>query len=376
MKPARISKVVAQLLAMIGCVAAAATASAVGRESQLVIGRLLAPPVIKAEPGFSAKLLVPPGELYDPLFMVPRSDAVWMNDDGKATDGHGSRVLSLSLAGKISVVMGTDKLLPVTGFDVAPANFGKYGDQIFSIAQPTTGMKGALANHVIQRIDLGSHSASVFCTLPAAGSAGKGIAGYGVDARFGPAGSGFAGRFFSIAALNDTIYQTLPDGSCKPFADLSSLGSPAGLTFTSDGAAMLVTVSPGEIVSSRKQPKGLIVRLAPDGKVDGKPVVEGLTTPLGLDIAPAGFGNFAGQIFVTDVGDIQVPVPQTQALKRDGKLYRVTKGGELKLVASGFVNPAGARFVGNHLWVTDINGDFIAGGRELPDGFLVRIEAK
>ncbi len=290
MKPARISKVTIQLLAIIGCVAAAATASAVDREAQLVISRLLAPPVIKAEPRFNAKLLVPPGELYDPLFMVPRGDTVWMNDDGKATDGHGSRVLSLSLDGKVSLL------------------------------------------------------------IPASGKVGKGVAGYGVDARFGPAGSAFAGRFFSITALNDTIYQTSPDGSCKPFADLSALGSPAGLTFSPNGSVMLVTVSPGEIVSSRKRPKGLIVSVAPDGKVDPKPVVTGLTTPLGLDVAPPGF--------------------------RDGKVYRVTKEGELKLVASGFVNPAGVRFIGHHLWVTDINGDFIAGGRELPDGFLVQIDAK
>jgi hypothetical protein len=124
---------------------------------------------------------------------------------------------------------------------------------------------------------------------------------------------------------------------------------------------MLVTVSSGEIVSSRKQPKGLIVSVAPNGKIDPKPLVTGLTTPLGLDVAPPGFGDFAGQIFVSDAGDIQVPVPQTQQLKRDGKLYRVTREGELKLVASGFVSPAGVHFIGHHLWVTDINGDFIAG---------------
>ena len=118
------------------------------------------------------------------------------------------------------------------------------------------------------------------------------------------------------------------------------------------------------------------MRVTPDGKVDPKPVVTGLTTPLGLDIAPSGFGSYAGQIYVADMGDIQVPVPQTQALKRDGRLYRVTKAGELKLVASGFVNPSGVRFIGNRLWVSDINGDFIAGTRELPDGFLVQIEAK
>jgi hypothetical protein len=71
---------------------------------------------------------------------------------------------------------------------------------------------------------------------------------------------------------------------------------------------------------------------------------------------------------------LEVPVPQTQALKPDGKVYRVTADGALKLVASGFVNPAGLRFIGNHLWVTDINGDFIAGMRELPDGFLVQLD--
>jgi hypothetical protein len=376
MKLTRGANIATQSLALVACLAAAASARPLGHEAQLVIDRLLAPPSIKTESGFDARLLVPPGELYDPLFMVPRGDAVWINDDGKATDGHGSRLLALSLDGKISTLVGADKLLPVTGFDVAPQGFGKYGGQIFSIAQPATAMKGALANHVIQRIELSSRRASLFCTLPAAGSAGKGIAGFGVDARFGPAASGFANRFFSITALNDTIYQTLPDGSCKPFADLSALGSPAGMTFTPDGSAMLVTVSPGEIVSPRKEPKGMIVRITPDGKVDPKPVVIGLTTPLGLDIAPSAFGSFGGQIFVTDVGDIQVPVPQTQPLKHDGRLYRVTKDGELKLVASGFVNPAGARFIGPHLWVTDINGDFIAGMRELPDGFLVQLDPK
>jgi hypothetical protein len=376
MRLLRLANITAQSLVIIAQAAAGASALPLGHEAQSVVNRLLAPPTIKAEAGFSARVLVPPGEFYDPLFMVPRENAVWMNDDGKAIDGHGSRLLSVSHDGKISVLLGPDKLLPVTGFDLVPDNFGKYAGQIFSLAQPTTGMKGALANHVVQRIDLGSGRTSVLCTLPRSGTTGKGIAGFGVDARFGPAGSAFAGRFFSITALNDTIYQTSADGSCKPFADFSNLGSPAGLTFSPNGSVMLVAVSPGEIVSSRKQPKGLIVSVAPDGKVDPKPVVTGLTTPLGLDLAPPGFGDFAGQIFVSDVGDIQVPVPQTQELKRDGRVYRVTKEGELKLVASGFINPAGVRFIGNHLWVTDINGDFIAGGRELPDGFLVQIDTR
>jgi hypothetical protein len=361
---------------VIALIATGADARPIGHEAQTVINTLLAPPTIKAEAGFSATLLIPPGELYDPLFMLPHGEGVWMNDDGRAIGEHGSRILAITADGKIAVLMGADKLLPVTGFDRAPQGFGNYGGQLFSLAQPTGGEKGALLNHVIQRIDLAAHTVSVLCTLPTAGTVAKGVAGYGVDARFGPAGSGFANSFYSIAALNDMIYRTTADGACKPFADTSQFGSPFGLTFTADGSAMLATVAGGEIVSSSTEAKGVIVRITPDGKVDPKPVATGIVRGGGIDIAPAGFGDYAGQIFVTDMEDIQVPAPQTQALKRDGKVYRVTKEGELKLVASGFVNPSGLRFIGNHLWVSDINGDFIAGMRELPDGFLTRIDVK
>ncbi len=92
-----------------------------------------------------------------------------MNDDGRATDGHGSRILDVTLNGEISVLMGADKMTPVAGFDLAPSDFGSYGGQLFSIAQPTTVMKGATVNHVIQRINLGSHTASVFAPCPLRG---------------------------------------------------------------------------------------------------------------------------------------------------------------------------------------------------------------
>jgi hypothetical protein len=79
---------------------------------------------------------------------------------------------------------------------------------------------------------------------------------------------------------------------------------------------------------------------------------------------------------MTDIGEFELPLPMTQALKRDGAVYRVAPGGKAELVAAGFVNPLGLRFIGNHLWVTDIVGDFIDGHRELPDGFVVEINAR
>lgn len=95
----------------------------------------------------------------------------------------------------------------------------------------------------------------------------------------------------------------------------------------------------------------------------------------------SGIGRATAQIFAregakvvgADVGQMEIPVPMTQALAADGKRYRVTADGESHLVASGFVNPVGVLVVDDAVWVSDINGDFIAGKRELPEGFVVKV---
>ena len=134
---------------------------------------------------------------------------------------------------------------------------------------------------------------------------------------------------------------------------------------------MVVSVTRGGLFTA---PQGsAVVRVSPEGKVEDKPVVEAKTPLGGLGVAPEGFGAYGGQLFVTELGTFQLPVPMTQPLVADGKVHRVTPEGKLELVASGFVNPLGLRFVGKKLWVTDINGDFIGGRRELPDGFIVEI---
>jgi hypothetical protein len=106
-------------------------------------------------------------------------------------------------------------------------------------------------------------------------------------------------------------------------------GSPAGLGFTADGKGMLVTVAQGEIVGNPTSKGEAIVRVTAEGKIDDIPVVEGLTRPMGLALAPQEFGSYAGQILVADIESIQVPVPMTQALQPDGKVYRVTSEGQL-----------------------------------------------
>lgn len=367
----------AMALALLGAVALTSSVRAAGDEADAVIKRLLAPPQIQAASGFSARVVVPPGELYDPLFMTPHGDAVWLNDDGGEQDGNGGRIVSIAPGtGKVSVLIGpSDKLLPTVGMDVAPAGFGSLGGQIFTLAQPMVGEKGIAANHVIQVIDPRTRGIRILCTLPPSGDVNHGIAGGGVAARFGPQGSPFAGRFFAITVLNNTIYQVTADGKCAPFVNFGSRGGPIDFTFTPDGASMLVSVNPGGALG-KPDKRGVVLRVSPKGEVDPKAVVTGLASAGGLAFAPKGFDGYGGQLFITDFGEFELPLPMTQALKRDGIVYRVTPGGELKLVASGFVNPLGLSFIGNRLWVTDIVGDFIDGHRELPDGFVVEISAR
>lgn len=362
------------LIATLGLSAVARAADT--NEMHDVLSRMLAVD-IQPTAAFKARMLVPPGELYDPLVMHPMGDAVWLNDDGKEEQGadgeqKGSRLMAVDHDGKVKVLVDADKMLPISaGFDVAPAGFGDFGGQVFALSQPKTGDQGGQGNYVMQRIDPKSDFAvSRFCTLPA--GSGKETAGIGVDARFGPPGSAFFGKLYASTTLNNTIYQITPDGRCVPFVrlDPDKQGGPLYLRFTPDGKALLVTVVRGGIFAARGS---AILAIHADGTIEDKAIAEAPTMFGSIDFAPPGYGDYGGQIFVVEVGSYEIPVPAGRPLAADGKLHRVTPDGKLALVASGFINPWNVRFVGQRLWVGDINGDFIYGRRELPDGFIVEV---
>lgn len=341
--------------------------------------RLLRPPAIHVAPGFTARVIVPPGQLYDPAWMRPRGAVVWVNDDGGEEGDKGGRIVAIDRRGGIVPLADLGTLLPAVGFDVAPDGFGTYGGNIFTLAQAHAGLAAASANHVIQRVQLHRPPvASVFCTLPNNGTVNQGVSGFGAAASFGPEHSPFAAKFFAVTMLNTTIYQVTADGACTPFAtfDPTRVGVPLGLQFAPDHATMLVSVSKNGGASSSGAQRGAIVRVRPDGSIEDEPVASGLAVPTGMDFAPQGFGSYGGQLFVADAGDFGIPVKMTQPVANDGAIYRITPDGRTHLVASGFFNPSGVRFVGEALWISDINGDFIGGRRELPDGFVVEIRAQ
>jgi hypothetical protein len=312
--------------------------------------------------------------MYDPLVMHQRGAAVWLNDDGKVAGDKGSRMLSVDADGAVSVLVDADKMAPISaGYAIAPPDFGAYGGDLFALSQPRIGAEGGLLNYIIQRIEPGNAFAvSVFCTLP--GLDAQKTSGIGVDVVAAPATGPFAGKLYASTTLNGTIYTVTPDGGCTPFVtfDAERHGGPLYLRFAEDGESLLVTVVRGGIFNARG---AAVLRVHADGTIDERAVAEGATMFGGLDFAPPGFGTYGGDLFVVEVGTYEIPVPLGHALKPDGKVHRVTRDGKLELVASGFINPWGLRFVGDTLWVSDINGDFIYGKRELPDGFIVGITA-
>jgi len=351
-------------------------AAAEPTELQKVLQRIMAPPQIRAVPGFSARILIAPGQskLYDPLFMRDQAGVVWINDSGAQKGGRGGQILAIDQNGNISDVVALGRLLPLTGFDVAPASFAPYEGEIFTVSQREVGLKGAQIGYVVHRIDPTTQdSAELFCTLPPAGGLdNSGTPAVGIEGRFGPEGSPFAGKFFAATAENSTVYRVTTDRQCTPFVtlDQQKWGQASGLEFSPDGQYMLVSTLG----------KGTIVRVRADGVVDAQPLVR-TSSPInffGMAHAPAGFGAYAGELFVTAYArDLQKGVQElhkTDAMPPDGALYRVGAKGELKLVASGFHFPVGVHFVGKRLWVSDINGDFLGQvQRELPDGLLVEI---
>ena len=60
---------------------------------------------IQAAAGSSAKVLVPPGELYDPLVMHEKDGDVWLNDDGKVEGDKGSRMVAVDKKGQVKVLV-------------------------------------------------------------------------------------------------------------------------------------------------------------------------------------------------------------------------------------------------------------------------------
>jgi hypothetical protein len=340
----------------------------------------LAPPNITVADGYAARVLVPPGTLYDPLFPIAgEGNDIWLNDDGGEEEEGGGGLYRIQPNGTVTPLIPVGKIPPPTGIDRAPRSFAPYTDQIFILAQPKKGWEGGMSNHIVLRADPKTWEVQRFAELPSAGTRNQGISGAGVDLLFGPDNTAFSGRLFGVTSFNNAIHQITPDGQARPFVVMETARprQPVCLTFAKVNSEdrMLVTTANGNF-SPRRQVEGFatVTQITPDGKVLPEFLVEGLQTPTGIAYAPAGFGPYGGDLFVADIaGILPLPVPKDKPLPRNGRILRVDKDGKSHVFAQGFATPLGMRFIHGKLILCDINGDYIGGGQELPDGFVVEI---
>ena len=144
------------------------------REIDILVEEALAPPSIAVEPGFAFTLLVPPGDMYDPLGLRPLDGAVWIVDDGRRVGQRGGRIWSVDYEGGVSTLVDTPRLLPSVGFDIAPTTFGDFAGEVFVLTQPRAGPPGMLENHLIQHLDpAAGEEARLFCHATSERNAGQ-----------------------------------------------------------------------------------------------------------------------------------------------------------------------------------------------------------
>ena len=216
----------------------------------------LAAPDITVASGYTARVLVPPGTLYDPLFPIAgEGDDIWLNDDGGEEGEGGGGLYRVQPNGTVTPLVPVGKIPPPTGIDRAPQSFAPYTSQIFVLAQAKKGWAGATTNHIILRVDPQTWEAHRFAELPSAGSRNEGISGAGVDLLFGPDHTAFAGRLFGVTMLNNAIYQITPDGQARPFVVMDSARprQPVCMTFAKVNGEdrLLVTTANGNFSPRR-----------------------------------------------------------------------------------------------------------------------------
>ena len=340
------------------------------REIDRLVAQATAQPTLSAEDGFTIDFLVPPGDLYDPLNIRPQDGVVWIDDDGARDGPGGGRIWEVDYEGNVSTLIETSRLTPVLGFDVAPPDYGEFGGEMFLFVQPGVDIARAFQNHLIRHVDPATDDElETLCELPTLenagtegrsfgfmGTAAPGVAGAGITAIFGPAGSPFGDRFFSATLANGSIYQSTADGDCRPFVTFEDV-TPGGIAFSQDGSKMLVG---GTRVDAAGTATGVVLTLDPDGTVDDEPLV---TVPgarvSSLAWAPADFEPYGGELFFASGGTVS----------------RLASDGTIHLVASG-VGLTDIKFVNGDLWGVGCGRDYIGGGSYVPDGCVIRIRQR
>ena len=195
------------------------------------------------EAGYSAREIVPVGEqTYDPqLIFCPNQD--WLEPDGSIiygdiggqqtygwdeTKGHGS-IMKLHADNSVEYLVRPENMgtyMPLCPIRIPP-EFGAYKDQVMLVGQAGPGRVGARNQHYVFKYAQGDSKMEVFAEIPHAGTLNDGIPGAGLTGGFGPYGSPQEGKFFCMSMMNCTIYTVDNKGHIEPWVTLTPPVTPA-----------------------------------------------------------------------------------------------------------------------------------------------------
>ena len=343
------------------------------REVDRRIADLFALPNVKPNDDIAGEVLIPPGEFYDPLWIKEYNGRLWLTDDGVEIGDKGSFIASFNKDGS-DIVHEVESTRMTANIDhvIVPHGYPgweKYGDKIIGANQPANGESGAMFNHHIFVMEPRSNDPlEKHCTL-SPNSEGQ-DSSLVTEIKFGPVGSPFEGLYVAMSG-NSTIHKIHPDGRCDIFIE-GIKGWPMGMLFVNDGKEMLLGAKRTEANwTSETLGTGVIMAISPEGKVVKDPVVDGLTMAPAFDYAPEEWGRYAGKLIVVESGDWGRPLPLTQSIGADGKVYAVDEIGNKEIMIENLRNPVGIYFDGKDMYLSDVQGDFMS-GREIPDGVIYK----
>ena len=290
------------------------------------------------EAGYGAREVIPVGEqLYDPqIIFCPNQD--WLEPDGSIiigdiggqeaygwdpTKGHGA-IVKLHADDRLEYLvrpgnMGT--YMPLCPIRIPP-EFGAYAGQVMLVGQAGPGRTGARNQHYAFKYAQGDDRMEVFAKIPHAGPLNDGIPGAGLTGGFGPYGSPQEGKFFCMSMMNCTIYTVDAKGRIEPWVTLAPPVTPAPMmpldiqvapAWWGEYAGEYIVLGKmggtyiDEVGDLAEKPKWLHYHMDRQGKIDPTPIPDAKVPAL-IDAvqAPESFGRFAGDLFWVDEGGVDL----------------------------------------------------------------------
>jgi hypothetical protein len=203
-----------------------------------------------------------------------------------------------------------------------PPEFGAYAGQVMLVGQAGPGRTGARNQHYVFKYAQGDDRMEVFAKIPHAGPLNDGIPGAGLTGGFGPYGSPQEGKFFCMSMMNCTIYTVDAKGGIEPWVTLAPPVTPAPMmpldiqvapAWWGEYAGEYIVLGKmggtyiDEVGDLAEKPKWLHYHCDRNGKVDPTPIpLDKVPALIDAVRAPESFGRFAGDLFWVDEGGVDL----------------------------------------------------------------------